>query len=215
LRELLTKRGIKLGGEKVVRAAVPPGARQLSSHYSPPLGVIVREVNKTSNNFMAEQLLKTLGAEVVGKPGTWPKGVQAVAKYLDGIGIAEAGYKMVNGSGLYDADRFTPAQFVELLRHTYRDFRFAADFVGSLAVAGTDGTIGHRMEGSTAERWVRAKTGTLSGVSCLSGYAGAPGHLPLAFSILMNTVGETATGDARKAQDAIAESLVTFLGPGK
>ena len=83
--------------------------------------------------------------------------------------------------------------------------------MGSLSLAGADGTIGHRLEGGPAERYVRAKTGTLAGVSCLSGYAGAPGHLPLAFSILMNDLPEAATADARRAQDAIAEALVTFL----
>ena len=103
-------------------------------------------------------------------------------------------------------------QVVELLSFVYRDFRVAADFVGSLAVAGTDGTTLHRMEKSVAERYVRAKTGTLNGVSCLSGYAGAPGHVPLAFSILMNDVPDNATQDARRAQDAIAEALVAYLG---
>ena len=99
----------------------------------------------------------------------------------------------------------------EWVRAVYRDFRVAADFVGSLAVAGTDGTTLHRMEKSVAERYVRAKTGTLNGVSCLSGYAGAPGRVPLAFSILMNDVPDTATPEARRAQDAIAEALVAFL----
>src|SRR5262249_43093591 len=158
-----------------------------------------RETNKSSNNFMAEQLLKTLGAEKIGRPGTWPKGVQAVGTFLESVGIGPGKYRMGNGSGLYDADRFSASQVVDLLRFIYRDFRVAADFVGSLAVAGTDGTIGHRMENSVAERYVRAKTGTLHGVSCLSGYAGAPGHVPLAFSILMNEVPDSATQDARRA----------------
>jgi D-alanyl-D-alanine carboxypeptidase/D-alanyl-D-alanine-endopeptidase (penicillin-binding protein 4) len=209
-RELLARRGIKLTG-KVVRMPAPPGARALVTHYSAPLGVLVRDVNKRSNNFMAEQVLKTLGAETGGKPGTWQKGTDAVARFLDGLGIPAGQYKMTNGSGLYDSNRFSPAQLVGLLRTAYRDFRFAADFVGSLALAGADGTIGHRMEGGQAERFVRAKTGTLAGVSCLSGYAGAPGKMPLAFSILMNDLGEPATSEARRAQDAIAEALVIYL----
>ena len=118
---------------------------------------------------------------------------------------------MTNGSGLYDANRFTATQFIELLRAAYRDFRWASDFVGSLAVAGTEGTIGHRMEGSPAQRFIRAKTGTLNGISCLSGYAGSLGHMPLAFSILMNEVSDGSTSEARKAQDAIAEALVVYL----
>ncbi|MSP62845.1 MAG: D-alanyl-D-alanine carboxypeptidase/D-alanyl-D-alanine-endopeptidase [Myxococcales bacterium] len=208
-RELLLRRGIKFTG-KVVSAAVPTRAKVLTSHYSQPLGVLVRDVNKRSNNFMAEQVLKTLGAETGGKPGTWQKGVDAVARFLEGLGVAQGQYKMTNGSGLYDSNRFSPAQFATLLRTAYRDFRFAADFVGSLALAGADGTIGHRMGGGQAERFVRAKTGTLAGVSCLSGYAGAPGKMPLAFSILMNDLGE-ASAEARRAQDQIAEALVIYL----
>jgi D-alanyl-D-alanine carboxypeptidase/D-alanyl-D-alanine-endopeptidase (penicillin-binding protein 4) len=209
-KELLGRRGIKLTG-KVVRGTVPVGARALVTHYSQPLGVQVRDVNKRSNNFMAEQLLKTMGAETGGKPGTWPKGVDAVQRFLETLGVPRAAYKMTNGSGLYDSNRFAPTQIVAILRAAYRDFRFAADFVGSLALAGADGTIGHRMEGGQAERFVRAKTGSLAGVSCLSGYAGGPGRAPLAFSILMNDLPESATGEARRAQDAIAEALVVYL----
>ncbi len=210
LREQLTRRGIKVAG-KVARAATPPSARPVVVHYSQPLGVLVRDVNKRSNNFMAEQILKTLGAENGGKPGTWQKGIDAVGRFLESLGIRGGDYKMTNGSGLYDSNRFSPSQLALLLRTAYRDFRYAADFVGSLALAGADGTIGHRMEGGQAERWVRAKTGTLNGVSCLSGYAGAAGRLPLAFAILMNDVGDAATAEARRVQDAIAEALVVYL----
>jgi D-alanyl-D-alanine carboxypeptidase/D-alanyl-D-alanine-endopeptidase (penicillin-binding protein 4) len=209
-RELCARRGIKISGG-VVRAAAPATARALSAHYSQPLGVAVRDVNKHSNNFMAEQILKTLGAETGGRPGTWQKGVDAVAAFLEKLGIARADYRMTNGSGLYDSNRFTPAQLVTLLRTAAKDFRFAADFMGSLALAGADGTIGHRMEGSLAERFVRAKTGTLAGVSCLAGYAGAPGRAPIAFAIFMNNVSDSGTPGARRAQDQIAEALVAYL----
>jgi len=209
-KELCARRGIKISGN-VVRAATPATARALSAHYSQPLGVAVRDVNKRSNNFMAEQILKTLGAESIGRPGTWAKGIDAVAGFLERLGIARADYKMTNGSGLYDSNRFTPAQLVKLLATAYKDFRFAADFIGSLALAGADGTIGHRMEGGLAERFVRAKTGSLQGISCLSGYAGAPGRPPLAFAIFMNNLGDAATAGARKAQDTIAEALVAYL----
>jgi D-alanyl-D-alanine carboxypeptidase/D-alanyl-D-alanine-endopeptidase (penicillin-binding protein 4) len=209
-KELCARRGIKILG-LVTRGAVPPTARALSAHYSQALGVAVRDVNKHSNNFMAEQILKTLGAETGGAPGTWKKGLDAVAAFLDKLGIPAGAYKMINGSGLYDSDRFTPLQLVTLLRIAYKDFRFAADFVGSLGLAGADGTVGHRMEGGLAERYVRAKTGTLQGVSCLAGYAGAPGKLPLAFAIFMNGLNDNATMRARQAQDQIAEALVAYL----
>lgn len=210
-RELLARRGIKVVGQ-VVNATAPAEARMLiAPHYSAPLGVAVRDVNKHSNNFMAEQLLKTLGAETGGRPGTWQKGVEAVATYLDKIGIPREAYKLTNGSGLYDSNRFSPLQLTSLLRAAYRDFRFSSDYLGSLALAGADGTIGHRMAGGLAERYVRAKTGTLSGVSCLTGYAGAPGKAPLVFSILMNEVGEAATARARRVQDQVAEVLVAYL----
>jgi D-alanyl-D-alanine carboxypeptidase/D-alanyl-D-alanine-endopeptidase (penicillin-binding protein 4) len=209
-RELCAKRGIKIAGA-IVRAPVPAGARALTAHYSQPLGVAVRDVNKRSNNFMAEQILKTLGAETGGKPGTWQKGLDAIAAFLEKLGIAKSDYKMVNGSGLYDSNRFSPVQLVKLLDTAYKDFRFAADFIGSLALAGADGTIGHRMEGGLAERFVRGKTGTLEGVSCLAGYAGAPGHAPLSFAIFMNDLTGPATPVARAAQDKIAEALVAYV----
>ena len=152
----------------------------------------MRDVNKRSA--VAERILKTVGAEsrriaqAPGKRGSTPS-----AAVLEKVGIARADYKMTNGSGLYDSNRFSPTQLFTLLRTAYKDFRFAADFIGSLALAGADGTIGHRMEGSLAERFVRAKTGTLAGVSCLAGYAGAPGRAPLAFAIFMNNLTDSAS----------------------
>ncbi|MFO0578318.1 MAG: D-alanyl-D-alanine carboxypeptidase/D-alanyl-D-alanine-endopeptidase [Polyangia bacterium] len=216
LFELLQKRGISVAG-RVTRGSAPPGALLIDTHYSMPLGVLARDINKRSNNFMAEQVLKSLGADSNGKPGSWQKGLQAVSRYLEGLGIQPGRYTMVNGSGLFDSNRFTATQVATILRGAYRDFRIAADFVASLALAGADGTIAHRMAAGPADRYVRAKTGTLNGVSCLSGYAGAPVpgaqplRPPLAFSILVNDVDETAS--AKRLQDAIVESLVAFQSP--
>ena len=166
------------------------GLRVLAAHDSSPLAVAVQDLNKRSNNFAAEQLLRTMGAEIGGRPGNWDKGLKAVDRYLTGIGIKSGSYQMQNGSGLYDSNRFSAEQIVTILRAASRDFRISAEFLASLAVAGTDGTIAHRMGGTLAERYVRAKTGTLATVSCLSGFAGSPGHTPLVFSIIVNDIAE-------------------------
>jgi len=208
LRQLLERRGISVGNVRV-GASPAQGLRVIATHDSAPLAVVVQDLNKRSNNFAAEQLLRTVGAEIGGHPGNWDKGLKAVARYLAGIGIKPDSYQMKNGSGLYDSNRFSAAEIATILRAAAHDFRISAEFLASLAVAGTDGTIAHRMGATLAERYVRAKTGTLANVSCLSGFAGSPGHLPLVFSILVNDVGNP--NDARHVQDRAAEILVAYL----
>jgi D-alanyl-D-alanine carboxypeptidase/D-alanyl-D-alanine-endopeptidase (penicillin-binding protein 4) len=209
LRQQLERRGIIVDKPTRVAAAPAQDQRILSTHESPPLAVVVQDLNKRSNNFMAEQVVRTLGAEIVGRPGTWDKGLEAVARFLATAGIKRGSYQMTNGSGLYDSNQFSAAQITTVLRFAARDFRVSAEFLSSLAVAGTDGTIAHRMSGTLAERYVRGKTGTLAGVSCLSGFAGSPGHVPLIFSVLMNDVWNAA--EARRVQDRVAELLVAYL----
>jgi serine-type D-Ala-D-Ala carboxypeptidase/endopeptidase (penicillin-binding protein 4) len=212
LRQQLERRGIIVEKPTRVAAVAAQGLHVLSTHESVPLAVVVQELNKLSINFMAEQVLRTLGAEIVGRPGTWDKGLEAVARYLASLGLPRGSYQMTNGSGLYDSNHFSAEQIVSVLRAASRDFRISAEFLASLAVAGTDGTIAHRMAGTLAERYVRAKTGTLATVSCLSGFAGSPGRVPLVFSILMNDVANTA--EARRTQDRVAELLVAYLEAG-
>jgi D-alanyl-D-alanine carboxypeptidase/D-alanyl-D-alanine-endopeptidase (penicillin-binding protein 4) len=212
LKQILERRGISVAKGVRVGPAPGQGLRVLSTHESPPLGVIVHDLNKRSNNFAAEQVIRTLGAEIIGRPGTWDKGIEAVGRYLGNAGLRRGGYQMTNGAGLYDSNRFSAEQIVAVLRAAQRDFRISAEFLASLAVAGTDGTIAHRMASTLAERYVRAKTGTLSGTSCLSGFAGSPGDIPLVFSFLMNDLSNP--NEARRTQDRAAELLVAYLeGP--
>jgi D-alanyl-D-alanine carboxypeptidase/D-alanyl-D-alanine-endopeptidase (penicillin-binding protein 4) len=209
--QILKKRGISV--DKPIRIAAAPGEglRTMATHDSPTLAVVVHELGKRSNNFVAEQVLRTLGAEVMGRPGTWPKGLDAVARYLDGLGMPRSSYLMRNGSGLYESNRFSSEQIATVVRLAMRDFRISGEFMASLAVSGADGTLANRMAGSAAERYVRAKTGTLAKVSCLSGVAGAPGQKPLVFSMLMNDV--RSPTEARAIQDQATEVMVGYLDP--
>lgn len=209
LKALLERRGISVAQSPKLGTTPAQGMRILTLSDSAPMGVVAHDLNKRSNNFVAEQVLRTLGAEILGRPGTWDKGLEAVARYLTSLGIRKGSYQMTNGSGLYDSNRFSAEQMVTVLRGAWRDFRMSAEFMSSLAIAGTDGTIGHRMGNTPAERFVRAKTGTLATASCLSGFAGAPGRPPLIFSILMNDV--PSAPDARRAQDRVAELLVAYI----
>jgi D-alanyl-D-alanine carboxypeptidase/D-alanyl-D-alanine-endopeptidase (penicillin-binding protein 4) len=211
-RQILSKRGVVFDKPLRIDPLPAEGWRALAAHDSPPLAVVIQDVNKRSSNFAAEQLVRTLGGDVVGRPGTWDKGLEAVARYLDGLGIARASYKMTNGSGLYDSNRFSAEQIAAVLRAAMRDFRIAGEFLASLSVAGADGTLAQRMAGTSAERYVRGKTGTLANVSCLSGIAGAPGQRPVVFSILMNDVSPV---EARAIQDRAAEILVSYLEPSR
>ena len=109
-REILKHYGITI--DKPLRIGTVPaeGFRTLATHDSPSLAVVLHDLNKRSSNFAAEQVLRTLGGEVVGRPGSWDKGLEAVARHLEALGIPRNSYRMSNGSGLYDSNRFTAEQ---------------------------------------------------------------------------------------------------------
>jgi len=212
LLDILARRAVAVGQRRVLRGKVPDKAQALAWHYSEPLAVVARLMNKHSNNFIAEQVAKTLGAEVIGPPATWGKGLKVVGRHLKSLSITSGSYTMKNGSGLYDASAFSPAQLVQILRGSYLAFRTGADYVASLAQAGVDGTLQHRYVGSGAERYVRAKTGTLARVVTLAGYAGAAVNRgPLVFAILLNDLPEGRVRQAREVADEMAAAMVTFL----
>jgi D-alanyl-D-alanine carboxypeptidase/D-alanyl-D-alanine-endopeptidase (penicillin-binding protein 4) len=211
LRRLLEQRGVKVAG-KVRTGAVPAGARLVHVAQSESLAEIVRRLNKTSNNFVAEQLLETLGAETRGAPGSWAKGVEAVGDFLADLGVPRGAYVMKNGSGLNDANRFSARQLVTVLRAMWSRFPLHAEYVVSLPVAGRDGTIRYRMEGSEAEGRLRAKTGTLEGVTSLSGYVQTAAKRTYAFAFLVNDF--TARGRVvNRSLDALGIAMAASGGP--
>ena len=212
LKRLLELRGVKVG--RVRPGAAPEGARLVHVAESESLGEIVRRLNKTSNNFVAEQLLKTLGAEVRGAPGTWAGGIAAAEEFLAEVGLPRGSFVMRNGSGLNDANRFSARQTVTLLRAMWGRFPVAAEFLASLPVAGRDGTIRWRMGGTDAAGRLRAKTGTLENVTSLSGYVETVDREKLAFAILVNDFSGRPSKAARVI-DAVAAAVAAKGGGAK
>lgn len=186
LEHLLELRGIRVRG-RIRRGKMDLGSTTpVAVRFSEPLADIVSTLNKYSNNFMAEQLLKTLAAELEGPPGTWEKGRVVLERFMAEIGLPSGGFVLGNGSGLNDVNRVTPAQITHVLRAMHARFEVAPEFVASLAVAGSSGTITSRFEDSPAVDRLRAKTGSLTGVSALSGYVATLDNEILGFSVMMN-----------------------------
>ena len=213
LKEYLAKEGVAVRGgiRSGPNAAVPANPTPLFDFESDPLGVIVRDLNKFSNNFTAEQLLKALGAHRFGAPGTAQKGLDAIGEFLEKNGVPKGSWQIRNGSGLARDNRVSPRAFVNVLAAAYSDFEVRGDYVASMGIAGEDGTLAHRMLGTAAEGNVRAKTGTVDGSTCVAGYARAANGHTLAFAILMNGV----SGKVRRAvsmQDRIGATLAAWQG---
>jgi serine-type D-Ala-D-Ala carboxypeptidase/endopeptidase (penicillin-binding protein 4) len=200
--------GVELTGR--VRSGTVAANLMLAEHVSAPLSDVCRISNKPSNNFVAEAIYKTLGGELYGMPGTLAKGTRAVVEYLTSAGIKPGAYKIVNGSGLTHENRITPADLSSLLRRIYYDLSVAPEFMSSLAVAGIDGTIRNRFMGTDAVGLVRAKTGTLNGVSALSGYVGEKDDV-LIFSIFVEGFRHRRTNEVRHAQVRMVEAMLSYL----
>jgi D-alanyl-D-alanine carboxypeptidase/D-alanyl-D-alanine-endopeptidase (penicillin-binding protein 4) len=194
--------GVSLGGDSAKSILV--------LHRSRPLSQLLYELGKDSDNFYAEMVLKTLGAEQKGRPAKSADGAEVVVKYLRDIGALEEGMIIKNGSGLFDANRVTASGTVKLLRAAYRDPAISSEFVGQLAVGGVDGTLHKRFRELKDKRILRAKTGTLEATSALSGYVmGPPGKAPLAFAIVVNDVAGKVSG-TRAAMDKLIDAIVKY-----
>jgi D-alanyl-D-alanine carboxypeptidase/D-alanyl-D-alanine-endopeptidase (penicillin-binding protein 4) len=210
LTETLKSSGVAVKGK--TRLSREPASESqtrdtLFVHYSPELRDLIRTTNKKSNNFYAEQLLKTLGAQTRGL-GSRENGAAAVTAFMSGLGIGAQEFSMTDGSGLSLNDRVSPYSMIALLRHMHKSEYFA-DFYASLPVAGVDGTLQRRMRGSPAEGVVHAKTGTMQGVSSLSGYVTGRDGKPYAFTVIVNGPC-TANGLARSLQDQICELIAAY-----
>jgi D-alanyl-D-alanine carboxypeptidase/D-alanyl-D-alanine-endopeptidase (penicillin-binding protein 4) len=199
MRQALIDQGITVSG-KAATGKAPFGATELSSVNSKQLWMILRTMDRYSDNFMAEMVLKAVGALGGGK-GTTAGGLAVAQSVLqEMIGEDAKNLHLVDGSGLSSANRATSSAFAELLARTATDPTLGPPLRQALAIAGVNGTLRDRPSGQGR---VLAKTGTLDGVSSLSGYATTQSGQRFAFSILMNGR-YLSDWQAHEAQDKIA-----------
>ncbi len=204
LRMQLEAVGIRVeGGTR--RGPAPEGATRLLRFEGKAVAEIVRLFVKYSNNAIAESLVKALGARDGAGSAGWESGLAATREELAGLGIDVDALTMVDGSGLSYENRVSPRSFVEALQRAHASFRFGPELVAALPIAAADGTLRERAEG--AAHGVRAKTGLLTRVTGLSGYAERPEGGVAVFSIL--THGWRGSADAAMAGvDAFVAELV-------
>ena len=164
---------------------------------------------------MSGQLARALGAETFGAPGNWDKGEKAIQKFLQERVQVSAPLPIIkNASGLHDVNRVSTKHVTELLCFMARDPKHEIEFLNSMAVAGGVGTLQSRMEEGSAHQVLRAKTGTLSIASALSGYVTTESGELLAFSVLVNHF-RHGIQPVWQMQDAIGETLAKMSHPPK
>lgn len=181
----------------------------LHTHVSPPLSSIVAVVNKPSQNFWADQLLKTIGAaESTHGRGSYNSGEEVVKNWLEQEEVPARSLQMHDGSGLSRMDMVEPQMTVGLLR-AMAESPFAEVFEASLPIMGVDGTLRSRMRGTPAHKNVLAKTGTIGMVRSLSGYLTTEEGHKLAFSMMANNY-TAPTARATEAQDQAVLKLISY-----
>lgn len=161
LKNKLEKRGVQVTGTPGA-GRMPRDVTLLATIESRPLQTFVRFMNRWSSNFFAEVLGKRLGYESAGGPGTIAKGASAIEAFARRLGVSLTAY---DSSGLSYANRVAPVGIVKLLTHVEEESTYFAPLHASLADGG-QGTLENRLHDVD----LRAKTGSLSGISALSGW---------------------------------------------
>lgn len=188
----------------VAGGGVAADAEPLATLDSPTVGNLIGAINVPSENFYAEMMVKALGAQY-GAGGTTAAGLTVVRKDLAALGVHP---RMVDGSGLSRANQTTARQLVRLLERMNAQ-QAAATWRASLPVAGRSGTLRSRMRGTAAAGRCAAKTGTLIGVSALSGYCTTTGGVNVAFSFIENRVCNYC---AKKVEDRMVAAIARLDG---
>lgn len=203
LRRIFREEGIDWDG--TVKEDTTPNTATLLLTRTHNIDQVLLPMMKKSNNSMAESLFYQLAAQK-GKSRAGRK--QAVAHYntlIRHIGLDPTHYQIADGSGLSLYNYLSPELLGRMLRYAYNNDDIYRHLLPSLPIAGEDGTLRKRMRGSAAQGNVRAKTGTVEGVSTLSGYlTTATGNL-LCFSIMNQGIRHTSTG--RNFQDRVCKAL--------
>lgn len=204
----LKEHGIQLIGTSAQKTAITPeAATVLTSKQSIPLKELMIPFMKLSNNGIGETLTKEMGQVVYGE-GSWDKGLQVIEQVVNDVGIDTETILIRDGSGISDKN-LLPANELSLFLFNIQDRSWFPTFKNSLPVAGEPdrligGTLRNRMTGDSTKGNVKAKTGSLTGVSALSGYVTSKDGEELIFSIFIN---HYVGGSVKAIEDVIATVL--------
>jgi len=201
--------------QTLVASASRNSNQELATVESPPLAELVRETNRESNNLYAEVLLRLLGKVTdkiplpptltgkmpVPQEDTGESGLKELKTVLTQLGVNPNSYRLADGSGLSRHNLITPEALVETLRFMANS-PAASIYRASLSIAGESGTLKNRFNITPNRVILQGKTGTMSGVSALSGYIEVPNYEPLVFSIIVNQ-SDLSAAKMRSATDEI------------
>jgi D-alanyl-D-alanine carboxypeptidase/D-alanyl-D-alanine-endopeptidase (penicillin-binding protein 4) len=209
LKDALTQRGIQLSGDVIVdRLNAFSQTNPLFEYQSPPLPATLAVMNKESDNYSAEYVLRRLGVARSGS-GTSVAGLKAVSQFLRNCGVESDEIMLVDGCGLARRNLCSARGLIKVLaamdRHESR-----ATFMSTLSVAGVDGTLSSRMSTQKISGRVRAKTGTMTNVSSLAGYLTLSSGEDVAFAILCNNF-RASRHLVRSVQDKLIERIFEDL----
>lgn len=208
LKMLLKQQGINvLGGVK--SGVTPSVARKIVEFESLQLRELVLLMNKFSNNYMADTLVKMIGLQSRGAPGTLKKGLEVIREEATLMGINRNGFKINSGSGLSRDNRMSASQFIIMFYDAYKNFAVFPELMSSLPIAAVDGTLRKRMHDSAAARRLRGKTGTIFGVSSLTGVVQSKGGELLAYAVILND-NSAEPGALKPWQNYLGQALSDF-----
>jgi serine-type D-Ala-D-Ala carboxypeptidase/endopeptidase (penicillin-binding protein 4) len=199
-RKLWKELGGKFNGNLKVQE-LPIDATKILEQQSDPLGYVIRDINKWSNNLMARQLLLTLAAEKSGTPATEEKGADAIKAWLAGKNFNFNELVIENGSGLSRTERISAEHLGKMLASAFRS-PVMPELMASLPILAEDGTVKKRLNDSQANGRAHLKTGSLDGVSAFAGYEIDANNHRHVLVMIVNHAKATAS---KNAQDALIE----------
>lgn len=207
LTEKLVNKGIYCDTAYEYAEFVPDSSAVLMACLEQPIDKVLEDIMKESDNMATEALLCKLTSNLTGKKKvSTEEGLEFIEALIERVGHDPKNYQLGDACGLSDYNSISPALLVDLLKYAYADTELFQKFYTSLPIGGVDGTLKNRMrKGTKAYMNINAKTGSISGISTLSGYAKASnGHI-LAFSIMnQNTL---TSAKARAFQDLVCNAL--------
>ena len=189
---------------RLSEGSLPSEARILCSRFH-TMDQILQRMMKMSDNFYAEAMFYQIASSIGRRPAKAKDAASVIKQLIQKVGNGKNPYRIADGSGLSLYNYVTPELETRLLRYAYRNKNIYEHLLPSLPIAGWDGTLKTRMKGTAAEGNVKAKTGTVTGVSALAGYCTAANGHQLCFSMINQGIMNSETG--RNFQDRVCNAL--------